>query len=460
MTVLTLATIGCWAQAPNETGTYYRRAHGKSGEALKTALWQIVKGPSVLTYADLWQAYAYTDVDENGYIWDMYSNVTTYQDPVNCSHTNSSEGSGINREHSMPKSWFHEMKPAYTDLMHVIPTDGYINNMRSDLPYGKTTNPTKGSAGMYSKVGPCSVSGYTGRIFEPNDEYKGDLARIYFYMAACYEADAAQFDNSDMLSSDSYTFFASWALPMLMEWAEKDPVSEKELLRNEAVYRLQGNRNPFVDYPGLEQYVWGDKKDELFSYDLSDATQVPEVTPAESATLKLNKSFFGVNWSDAKNTRPYFERWPLTREQNGITVSYNYGTEGQNMYCNDSQIRLYKYNTLTFRTEQNELASIEFTVVKNDANKEFFASTGAMNGYKWTASEPTQEVQFTVTEGNGHIQVSAAKVEIRITDGIDLVYTAVPVYDDYTYTLTGVRVSEDQLRPGIYIRNGRKFVVR
>lgn len=451
-----LAAAGMWAQGPNETGTYYRRAHGKSGEALKTALWQIVRGPSVLTYGDLWQAYRYTDVRDDGYLWDIYSNVTMYEDPVSCSHTNSSEGSGINREHSMPKSWFYDMKPAYTDLTHVIPTDGYINNMRSDLPYGETTSPTKGSANMYSKVGPCSVPGYTGKIFEPADEWKGDLARIYFYMATCYEDEVAGF-KGDMFGGDSYLAYAEWSMAMLLRWAAEDPVSEKEVKRNEAVWRLQGNRNPFVDYPGLERYVWGESSEALFSYDGSDAAVAPEVVPAQSCEIALNRSTFGVDAASG-NARDYWERYPLTLEQNGISVSYNYGTEGQHMYASQSQIRLYQSNTLTFHTEQNAMTSIELTVVRNDSQKQLVANGEELADNVWTGE--ANEVQFMVTEGNGHIQISKAKITVSAADGIDMVYTTAPVYDDQTYTLAGVRVDDGQLRPGIYIRNGKKFVVK
>jgi hypothetical protein len=113
------------------------------------------------------------------------------------------------------------------------------------------------------------------RVFEPNDEYKGDLARVYFYMATCYEAyktgggkNRSPKDwKSDMLTSDIYPFFTDWALKMLLRWAAEDPISEKEIKRNEAIYGIQKNRNPFVDYPGLEQYIWGNSMDVPFSYD-------------------------------------------------------------------------------------------------------------------------------------------------------------------------------------------------
>jgi len=483
-----LTFITATAQGPNETGTYYKSIHGKKGAALKTALYQIIKSPSVLTYNDLWEAYKISDVrdtDGKETIWDMYSNVTEYA--LDCDHKNNYEGSGINREHSMPKSWFNptdrgsggsgsltykDIKPMYSDLMHVIPTDGYINNMRSDMPYGEVSSITKSSKNDFSKVGPCAIEGYSGKVFEPDDEYKGDLARIYFYMITCYEPLAGTWtsDMFDATSEDGYQPFAAWVMPMLMKWAHDDPVSDKERDRNEAVYMLQGNRNPFVDYEGLEDYVWGDYYDIAVSYDgVTDGDTPIELTPAVSTTITLNNSGFGIDWSGnaSKNTRNYMDRFPITQEKDGVSVIWNYGTEGGNMYSNTSQIRLYKYNTLTFRTEKNDITSIEFTVPKsgNASSKEFFASTGEMtnditnNKYTWAGN--TKEVTFWVTEGNGHIQLTQATVGITEEEtGIDDIRTTTTEGDDHIYTLGGVRVDGGSLKPGIYIWKGKKIVIK
>lgn len=123
------------------------------------------------------------------------------------------------------------------------------------------------------------IRAYTGIVFEPNDEYKGDFARIYFYMATCYEDKIAGW-KSDMLGGNKYPAYKNWVVSMLLKWAKEDPVSQKEIDRNNAVYECQKNRNPYVDYPGLEQYVWGDKQSVAFSYDNYDGTNPnPEPTP-------------------------------------------------------------------------------------------------------------------------------------------------------------------------------------
>lgn len=459
-----------FAQAPDNTGTYYRTAHGKRGAALKTAFYNIIKNPSVLTYNDLWEAYKIsdarydimveTDEGEMPIIWDMYSAVSRY--PVNTKlHSNGSpEGTkGFQREHSMPKSWFNpternssgnltynDVKPMYSDLVHVIPAEGSVNNKRSNYPYGENDGENYQSAEGFSLMGNCTYPGYQERCFEPNDEYKGDLARIYFYMATCYEPLVATW-TSPMLGGTSYQPFSSWALPMLMKWSEEDPVSEKEVSRNAAIWQLQGNRNPFVDYPGLENYIWGDLSDSDFSYDGS--TDPLEPVAATTSDISLNKHVFGVDWSSngTKNTRNYWERYPLTYTQDGITVIYNYGIEGKYMYANDNEIRLYQKNTLTFRTEAACMTSISFNVTDNSSDKEFFASVGAVDGYTWTGS--ASEVAFHVTDGNGNIRLSGASVEVSTTVIPVLPADAADDAIDAIYGLDGRRYQT--LQPGLNI---------
>lgn len=269
--LLALTTGIALAQAPNGTGRYYETADNTKGRELKTALFQIIKNPEVDSYDQLWVDYGYTDRREDGLLWDMYSGITNYEiggDKQGA--TISKETSSYNREHSFPKSWFGEESPMYSDLMHIVPVDSWINSMRNNYPYGENNGEKNHSADYFSKLGKCTVSGYSGTVFEPNDEYKGDFARIYFYMATCYEDLIGSWKgnkDTDMLSGDSYTAYADWALPMLLRWSEQDPVSQKEIDRNRIVQIVQGNRNPFVDYPGLEQYVWGDKTDVAFIYD-------------------------------------------------------------------------------------------------------------------------------------------------------------------------------------------------
>ena len=303
-----LASPVVFSQGPGDTGTYYQAADGKKGTELKTALFQIISPHEMQSYTPgVWNAINSYDIREDGKIWDIYSGVSNFT-PKNNQHQGESvkeEGKAYNREHAMPKSWFNEGSsatdyPMYTDLHHLFPTDYIVNEMRSNYPYGevdKSMTPTKQSEGGFSKFGICDPSiGYKvvngkPRVFEPNNLYKGDLARVYFYMATCYEAyktnagkdrSPLDWDSSDktMLDGTIYPFFKEWAVRMLLRWALEDPVSEKEIKRNEAIFGIQKNRNPFVDYPGLEQYIWGAYVDEPFSYDnyvKPEATDISEI---------------------------------------------------------------------------------------------------------------------------------------------------------------------------------------
>ena len=286
-----LSVLVLWAQDQSVL-SYYQAADGKKGAELKTAFFQIISPHEVQSYTPgVWNAVNSYDIRPDGKIWDIYSGISNFtpKDDQDKGLDIDEEGVVYNREHAMPKSWFNEGSdatdyPMYTDLHHLFPTDRYVNTMRSNYPYGEiapSTKPTKQSADGFSKFGICDPAiGYTvvngkARVFEPNDEYKGDLARVYFYMATCYEAyktgggkNRSPKDwKSDMLTSDIYPFFTDWALKMLLRWAAEDPISEKEIKRNEAIYGIQKNRNPFVDYPGLEQYIWGNSMDVPFSYD-------------------------------------------------------------------------------------------------------------------------------------------------------------------------------------------------
>lgn len=246
-----------------EPENYYQAAYGKNGYELKSALSEIIRTHRELDYSQLWEAFGDTDADDSGMVTDMYNDCQFVYAEDQCGSGSSGNAENqcvcYNREHSMPKSWFHDKKPMYTDLFHLYPVSGYINTRRSNYPYGEVEDPTFTSTAG-SRLGPCSFPGYSGTVFEPVDEYKGDFARSYFYMATCYEKEAAGWE-SPMLSGDSRQVFSDWAVELLLAWHELDPVSEKEKERNQAVYDWQGNRNPFIDYPELAGKIWGDDRE-------------------------------------------------------------------------------------------------------------------------------------------------------------------------------------------------------
>ena len=265
--VMVLCVSIASAQGPNSSGTYYRNANGKKGEALKTALCNIIGNPDVVGYSGLNEKYKLTDKRADGYLRDWYSNITNYT--WDDAGGNSSEGAGWNKEHTVPQSWFGEASPMKSDIVHVVPTDCYVNNRRSSYPFGEVSKATYTSANNYCLLGSSKTPGYSGTVFEPNNEIKGDLARIYFYMATCYEDKCTKWSSGSGSSvfSDENLGLKNWVVDMMMAWSKLDPVDEVEKARNNAIPGIQTNRNPFVDYPGLEDYIWGDKRDVPFSYD-------------------------------------------------------------------------------------------------------------------------------------------------------------------------------------------------
>ncbi len=270
-TLLVLATV-LYAQ-PSET--YYTSANGKAGNDLRLALMDIIDGHTVVSYDNLKELYKYSDTKENdadtrNMLIDIYSECTYTPGSAYCG---SGSCGGYNREHSVPKSWFNEASPMYSDAFHLYPTSCYVNSYRGNYALGECDGGTKcttnGMTEALGRRGSCTYPGYSAVVYEPDDKYKGDLARTYFYMATRY-ADKCSSWSGGMFGSDN-NGFQTWAINMLLEWHRADPVSEKEKIRNEAIFGntkyntgaySQGNRNPFIDYPCLAEYIWGNKKGE------------------------------------------------------------------------------------------------------------------------------------------------------------------------------------------------------
>lgn len=275
LSLMMMANATLFAQIPNG---YYNNAEGKTGDALKTALHNIIKGHHVVSYSGLLDAYAYTDCYSDGKIWDIYSD-KHWALTQDCGSYNS-EGDCWNREHTWPQSWFNEQTTPRSDLFHVMPTDGYVNNRRSNYPYGEVSNPSWTSSNG-SKLGKCTVSGYSGTVFEPVDEYKGDIARNFFYMSVRYYSEDSGWSTSPMTNKSS---ILDWAMTMLLRWSDEDPVSQKEIDRNNAVYGYQNNRNPFIDHPEYARMIWDPNWTGGTSYNITCATGLSHGSISAPAT--------------------------------------------------------------------------------------------------------------------------------------------------------------------------------
>ncbi len=241
-----------YSQAPDG---YYNAANGKAGAALKTAIYTIIRPHVQLDYYSSSTYFLSTDWNPNGYFWDMYSN------------NQRTSFYGLNREHSLPKSWFgvasgqENSIPMGTDLHNLYPSDYDANMAKSNFPLGVVTGSTDFTNGVVKIGYSTSYSPkYNGTVFEPADEYKGDFARDYMYMVTCYEDYSSRWTSigtESMLLGGTYPVFSDKAIALLLKWHRQDPVSTKEINRNNAVYLLQRNRNPFVDYPDFAEFIWG-----------------------------------------------------------------------------------------------------------------------------------------------------------------------------------------------------------
>ena len=295
MFTLTATVLAMAAKDPKPCpDDYYSSALNKSDQALLTALYNIITSHTNIGYDGLWEAYEDTDTDSRGYYFDMYSNYDKYTYSNKCG-SYSAIGDCINREHSVPKSWWGGGKQAqYSDIFNIVPTDGYVNNQRSNYPYGVCEGGTRLTNGQYvakGRMGYSTRTGYTGRVFEPDDEYKGDFARAYFYMATCYNnviSNWTQANGDVFFAGNSYPVFTTYAIDLLMEWHRLDPVSEKETTRNCYAHAWQDNRNPFIDHPELAEHIWGNKQGIAWTGDGETPANQPVLTqPASGENINV-----------------------------------------------------------------------------------------------------------------------------------------------------------------------------
>lgn len=308
--LLMFVTLG-FAQIPSG---YYSTATG-TGYTLKTQLYNIIKDHTNNGYAGLYTTYQTSDVDNfyenDGSVLDMYSENPSGTDPYNYSTGStqrcgsySAEGDCYNREHIIPQSVFNEQSPMVADAHFITPTDGKVNGMRSNYPHGTVSSVTYTSQNG-SKLGSSAVSGYSGTVFEPINEFKGDIARMYFYFATRYENTVAGY-SYPMFDGSGNKVFTTAFLNMLLAWNAQDPVSAREIARNNAIYTRQNNRNPYIDHPEYVNQIWGGTAP-------SGDTQAPTAPTSLASTSKTAVSIT-VAWNASTD---------------------NVGVTGYNVYANN-----------------------------------------------------------------------------------------------------------------------------
>ena len=288
------AWIGAGATIP---AGYYSSLDGKSGEALKDAIHELAIRHTTLSYGSLWIYFAETDCrdDDKSKVWDMYSDKTYYF------RGGTSGVYGMHKEHSMPKSWWggydeNQGYAGYTDINHLYPADGDANLAKSNYPLGEVSN-------IYFDNGVTRVGspksgqgGGSNSVFEPDDRYTGDFARTYFYMACAYQH--YKWKYTYMLTNNSWKSFNEWSIDLLCRWARNDAVSDKEVDRNDAVQKYQNNRNPFIDFPELFEYIWGNRQGQVFyvgeAGDTTTYSGEPElIAPVQGTVLDFGEVALG-----------------------------------------------------------------------------------------------------------------------------------------------------------------------
>lgn len=418
--------------------SYYSSASGKTGSTLRDALYTITSvGPANgHNYNNLWTAYLTTDVYPAGHanagkIWDMYSD---------CLFTAGGSGSGgqcgnysnvcdcYNREHSLPKSWFNEANPAYYDMGHIVPTDGKVNGQRSNYMFGEVsggetwgtgklgTSKSITTANTIKNNGGSITTSLSSTAFEPADKYKGDFARMYMYMVIRYKPGnsdnvnlAASGDGQKMFNStDTYYGLTEYSIALLLKWHRQDPVSQKEIDRNNGMEMVQGNRNPFIDYPILAEYLWGKYYNETFN--------------TSSATGSFEEGFT-VDESDGDGASSAAK----------ITIStteVDFGKQNKNS------------STQKAFTITGSYLSSSITIAKSGTDQNLFTitPTSIMTGYN-----STKNITVTYTPGtntgthSATLTISsngATSKSVTLSGKCTTVYTATWMADDTEYETT------------------------
>lgn len=262
-----LSVSGLGAVSTGIPAGYYN-GMTQSGQALLTALYNKIAGHTVVSYSGLWTAFPSTDSYYSGNVWDIYStaiygNEASYSFvySTNQCGTYSVEGDCYNREHTFPQSWFNSASPMYSDMFHILPTDGKVNGMRNNFPFGEVGTSISWQSQIGGKLGTSISPNYFNTVFEPVNEYKGDIARGLLYMAARYNNLIATWqangNANDVLDGSSYPVYDAWFLDVLVKWHNQDPPDVKEINRQNAIFIRQNNRNPFIDSPQFVNRIWG-----------------------------------------------------------------------------------------------------------------------------------------------------------------------------------------------------------
>ncbi len=390
---------------------YYDAIQGTQDSVLKSTLSAIVRGGTRYEYGpntyhssttdewqagDLkaygtWQALPYTDHKPGipGGVWDMYSNcVRYYPNKVGDS------GCSLNIEHCLPKSWWGGTNnEAYKDLYNLNPSDQRANGQKSNFAPGHVKKGDKFDNGSF-RMDAAKSSEYGYICWEPAEEYRGDFARAYFYMATAYEyLDWTAY--TQYISKKTYLMFSDAIIGVLLDWHRADPVSDKERCRMDVISDIQGNRNPYIDYPELVEYIWGNKKGQ--TVDLAALTCAFEIGHCPEDAVEPEPQIYDtiINLpAIAKNTVKNYTNGTIQGAENELqsngNASITMGTSTRDGDFSFTGIALTDTAVLAFRASPaNSATNMQLDIYVNDQLHQTIAVT--------VEKETRNEVRYRIT---------------------------------------------------------------
>lgn len=456
---------------------YYDKASGKNKAALKAALHNIIRTASVLGYGGgdgrTWSGFYITDRTADNYCIDRYSSNRRQFTTVNRAPE------GMNIEHSFAKSWWGGSEvQAYFDLFNLMPSDSEANSKKSNYAMGEVTRNVSYDNGSI-KIGNCNE--VSNKVWEPEDKWKGDFARTYMYMVTCYSDLIWRSNGLDQLDNNEWPTFKDWTTEMLLRWSRQDPVDDIEIARNEAVYSIQGNRNPFVDFPNLCEYVWGDSVD--YAFTIEGATTN---TPDESIVI-INESLTGGLgiFRDVKPDGTQGTLWRSDSKYGAVANAYNIGKIADNYLLADLNLTDCKSARLEFMHQTGYNAGVNvrdtyFNVLVTDDYSDSPQETAWESLYVDFPDPPTSGWTQAVSSGIVNLDVFAGRqivLAFHYTSYADACYgweirdvkvtgqTEVTAVDDISnashdivvhnaYDLTGRKINPSKFK-GVFVQNRR-----
>lgn len=384
-----------------EANDYYQSAYKLWGTNLRAALHNIIKGHTVISYDGLYNAFPKTDAKPNNVVWDIYSDVPNGTPAYTYTHgllrcgNYSGEGDCYNREHSWCDSWLGQTNPARSDLFHMYPTDGYVNNRRSNYNFGTVGTPTWTSTNG-SKLGPNTFPGYTGTVFEPINEYKGDLARSAMYMSCRYYTEDNAWSTSPGTNKSD---LLPWYANLFYEWHLTDTVSIKEINRNNVIDTLfQHNRNPFIDHPEFAAEIWKtDMAPAVVSVmQPSNTVIIIDFSRYLDSAAAVTKQNFVVNNSIGN---PVSVAWGVNNDVSKIKLVFNSALAGVNLQISLKNLKSINAVPMADTTIALNTSAIGISVLTPSAGS--VLAVGSTQAITWSSAGVSNvKIEYSTNAGS------------------------------------------------------------